>query len=120
MLTGLARKEDFQYIAYRCPCCNTLNGLQPAGDELQLNDERNVRISPELAHSKHLTFPVEPGHSQKRDQYMSLSAHMSQDNASPRNPEGSRVGTAPALISQLISGDLEQTTAQPTSSGGRI
>lgn len=119
VLTGLARKEDFQYITYYCPRCNTLNGSQRVGDE------RNARESPELAHSKHLMFPVEPSHSQKRDQSVSSSAHMSQglhdlaDNASPRNPEGSGVEAAPALISQLVSGDLQQTTARSTSSGGR-
>lgn len=121
VLTGLARKEDFQYITYYCPRCNTLNGSQRVGDELQLNDERDARESPELAHSKNLM----PGHSQKRDQSVSSSAHMSQglhdlaDNASPRNAEGSRVEAAPALISQLGSGDLQQTTARPISSGGR-
>lgn len=125
VLTGLARKEDYQYITYYCPRCNTLNGSQGVGDELQLNDERDARESPELAHSKHLMFPVEPGHSQKREQSVSSSSHMSQglhdlaDNASPRNLGGSGVEAAPALISQLVSGDLEQTTAQPKSSGGR-
>ena len=31
-LSGLARKEDFQYITYHCPHCHILNGSNQLGE----------------------------------------------------------------------------------------
>lgn len=90
---GLAKKEDYQYIQYYCPHCRTLNGTAPAGGGLQLNDDVG-EMSPNQEQAKAMS-PVEASRS--------------------NNPEISN-SAAPALVSQLISGELDHTNSSEESS----
>lgn len=90
---GLAKKEDYQYIQYYCPHCRTLNGTRPAGDGLQLNDDIG-EVSPTQEQSK-------------TESYV--------EGSRKKNPEISN-SAAPALVSQLITGELDHAGSSEESS----
>lgn len=109
--TGLARKEDYQYITYYCPHCQTLNGSRHVKDGLQLNDEpEGVSPNPALSATE---GSRSHGPQQSAAHSQALSGFAT--DPSPGNREVSSSG-APALISQLISGDLGEA-GEANSSG---
>lgn len=113
--TGLARKEDYQYITYYCPHCQTLNGSRHVKDGLQINDEPEG-VSPNPGQSKTMSA-TEGSRSHGPQQSAAHSQTLSgfATNPSPGNREVSS-SVAPALISQLISGDRGEA-GEPNSSG---
>lgn len=87
--TGLAKKEDYKYIQYYCPHCRTLNGTRPVEDGLSLTDEP-AETSPKLELSKAI-------------------ASVDGETLEISNP------AAPALVSQLISGELDNSDSSEES-----
>ncbi|XP_024401746.1 uncharacterized protein At2g24330 [Physcomitrium patens] len=86
---GLAKKEDYKYIQYYCPHCRTLNGTRPVEDGLSLTDEP-AETSPKLELSKAI-------------------ASVDGETLEISNP------AAPALVSQLISGELDNSDSSEES-----
>ncbi|XP_024395040.1 uncharacterized protein At2g24330 [Physcomitrium patens] len=87
---GLAKKEDYKYIQYYCPHCQTLNGMRSPGDGLSLTDEP-AETSPKPEETK---------------------ATSTVDGERPDISDSA----APALISQIISGELDQSHSSNESS----